>query len=264
MSLFLGATGCNVTPIKNTSKQSSIIINENLTRFELFFHVENGASVSEVVKTMVNRLDKTETVNYQVIVQDQETIKVSFYGYDFEKMLVSRYLTYDGTLAISNSKGTYVFGNEFLNAKEKAFTIYADDKFEIIIPIDKNNEPFKAVYQEAKEMSDNGTGEVEVEREGGEREHKAYLYLWYNFIEDIYTYDKINMNNADSYDPKIAEDVLMLFDAADPFLDEEHDALKTYISLNDDDLEQTNKRAQYYVNIINAGPLNYKVSEIFF
>ena len=49
------------------------------------------------------------------------------------------------------------------------------------------------------------------ETEDGEHQHihKAYLYLWYNYVEDYYSYDKINQNSTDTYDPNIANKVLI-------------------------------------------------------
>ena len=90
-------------------------------------------------------------------------------------------------------------------------------------------------------MSDNGEGEVEVDtgdentEEGeSEHEHHAYLYLWYNYVKDYYSYSKIDQNNADEYDANIASKILMTFDAADPFYDDDHTALRAYINPNSD------------------------------
>ena len=96
---------------------------------------------------------------------------------------------------------------------------------------------FQAVYTEAKEMVDNGTGEVvnEHEHEEGEdeethEERTAYLYVWYDYVEDYYSYSKINSQSPDTYDPIIAGKILMTFDAANPFMDDEdRTALRAYV-----------------------------------
>ena len=54
----------------------------------------------------------------------------------------------------------------------------------------------------------------------------------------------------------------MVFDVEDPFLDENHDALKAYFVSADFDLESTKSIANYCTNIINAEPLDYEVSLI--
>lgn len=262
--LSFGVAGCDIKPrtvSNNSGNQSGELI-------ELLFHIEGDMNVA--AKTMKERLKKTNTASYQVETLENENIKVSFVGNDNEKKLVSKYLLYDGTVSLSNSKGTYVKASEFLNKSKEAYYEIANDGFaSIIIPINFDSELFKAVYLEAKDMSENNTGEVEIEVEddsGEENEHehihKAFLYLWYNYIEDYYSYDKINQNNPESYDPKIASEVLMAFDAADPFLDDKHDALKAYFVSADFDLESTKSIANYYTNIINAEPLDYEVSLI--
>ena len=86
-------------------------------------------------------------------------------------------------------------------------------------------------------MVDNGTGEVvnEHEHEEGEdeethEERTAYLYVWYDYIEDYYSYSKINSQSPDTYDPIIAGKILMTFDVANPFMDDEdRTALRAYV-----------------------------------
>ena len=262
--LSFGVAGCDIKPrtvSSNSGNQSGELI-------ELLFHIEGDMNVA--AKTMKERLKKTNTASYQVETLENENIKVSFVGNENERKLVSKYLLYDGTVSLSNSKGTYVKASEFLNKSKEAYYEITNDGFaSVIIPINFDSELFKAVYLEAKEMSENNTGEVEIEVEddsGEENEHehihKAFLYLWYNYIEDYYSYDKINQNNPESYDPKIASEVLMVFDAEDPFLDENHDALKAYFASASFDLESTKSIANYYTNIINAEPLDYAVSLI--
>ena len=275
--LAIGLSSCAVAPKTNNSsntnassdvissqpEDSSVFLGD---RIDLFFHVEQRDDIQRVVRIMSERLGKAKTTNYQVEAIDDNTIQVSFNGNQTECDLVTKYLLYDGTASLSNSKGTYSRMSEFLSSDREAYYEVGDDYVNVVIPIDKTNDLFQAVYLEAKEMSDNNTGEVEVEHEDSEGEeehehvHKAFLYLWYNFIEDVYTYDKIDQNSPDTYDPMIADDVLMVFDAADPFLDDNNDALRTYIGGDGADLNYAIMLANYFTNIINAGPLGYNVS----
>ena len=234
-------------------------------------------AVKEIAKIMEDRLQTAEISRYQVETQGNDTIKVSFVQEtDTQYEIIKNYLSFNATLAISNSKGTYALATEFLNSKKKAYMETTDGYPAIIIPIDKENELFQAVYTEAKEMSDNNEGEVEVEdndQEDGEEhehQHKAYLYLWYNYVEDYYSYDKINQNNTDTYDPTIANKVLMTFDAANPFLDDDQDALRAYVNpsssgetVTADSLKTAYENARYYVNLLNAGEMQYHVSFLF-
>ena len=237
---------------------------------------DNTDAVNEIAGIMEERLKTAEVSRYKVETQGYDTIKVSFVEEsDSQYEIIKNYLSFNASLAISNSKGTYALATEFLNSKKKAYMETTDGYPAIIIPIDKDNELFQAVYTEAKEMSDNNEGEVEQQNEsedGEEQEptRKAYLYLWYNYVEDYYSYDKINQNNSDTYDPTIANKVLMTFDAANPFLDDDQDELRAYVNPSNGDSEVTAdalktayENARYYVNLLNAGEMNYHVSFLF-
>ena len=245
--------------------------------------------VNDIANVMEERLKTANVSRYEIVVQGYDTIKVSLVqDSDSQYDIIKNYLPFNGSLAISNSKGTYALADEFLKVDEKAY-LQADDNAypQVIIPIDKEGNKFQAVYTEAKEMNDNGTGEVEVEdeehEEGDEEhehEHKAYLYLWYNFVEDYYSYDKIDQNSPDTYDPTIATKVLMTFDSANPFYTnedgEEQDALRAYITANSEEgtevtpeqLKSAYENARYFVNLLNAGKIDaedeYTVNYMFY
>ncbi len=234
-------------------------------------------AVKEIAGIMEDRLKTADVSRYVIETQDYDTIKVSLVQEtDSQYQIIKNYLSFNATLAISNSKDTSAPAKDFLNEKKEAYVETTDGYPAIIIPINKDNELFQAVYTEAKEMSDNNEGEVieEHEHEDGEEEHeevrKAYLYLWYDYVEDYYSYDKIDQNSSDTYDPTVATKVLMTFDAANPFLDDNQDALRAYVSPNGDGDEVTAaalktayENARYYVNLINAGKMDYHVSFLF-
>ena len=244
--------------------------------------------VNEIAGIMEDRLKTANVSRYEIVVQGYDTIKVSLVqDSDSQYEIIKNYLPFNGSLAISNSKGTYALADEFLKEGEKAYLQANDNAYpQVIIPIDKMGDKFQAVYTEAKEMNDNGTGEVEVEdeehEEGDEEhehQHKAYLYLWYDYVEDYYSYDKINTNKPETYDPIVATKVLMTFDSANPFYinedEEEQDALRAYITPNKEntdeitaeDLKSSYENARYFVNLINAGKIDaddkYTVSYLF-
>ena len=237
---------------------------------------DNPDAVNQIAGIMEERMKTADISRYKVETQGYDTIKVSFVqDTDSQYEIIKNYLSFNASLAISNSKGTYALATEFLNSKKKAYMESENGYPAIVIPIDSKNELFQAVYTEAKEMSDNNEGEVveEHEHEEGEEEHeetrKAYLYLWYNYVEDYYSYDKIDQK-ADTYDPTIANKVLMTFDAANPFLDDDQDELRAYVNPNNDGGEVTAdalkaayENARYYVNLLNAGEMNYHVSFLF-
>ena len=235
-------------------------------------------AVKETAKIMEKRLATADISRYKVETAGFDTIKVSFVqdtAQEYE--IIQNYLSFNATLAISNSKETYALATEFLDANKKAYLEIENGYPTIVIPIKADNELFQAVYTEAKEMSDNNTGEVEEQHEHSDDEEEtevtrhAYLYLWYDYIEDYYSYDKINQNSSDTYNQAIADKVLMTFDAANPFVDDDQTALRAYVNPKTDEnnevtpesLAQAFKNARYYVNLLNAGEMEYHVDFMF-
>ena len=237
--------------------------------------------VKDIASIMEERLKTANVSRYEIVVQGNDTIKVSLVQ-DSESQyeIIKNYLPFNASLAISNSKGTYALSHEFLKEGEKAYLKAEDNAYpQVIIPINKESSKFQAVYTEAKEMSDNNQGEYVEQHDHEEGEDseeettKAFLYLWYDFVEDYYSYDKIDQNKTDTYDPIIATKVLMTFDAANPFYvdedGEEQDALRAYITPNNassgeevtaEDLKKSYENARYFVNLLNAGEINDKYS----
>ena len=244
--------------------------------------VTDDKAAAEIAKIMESRLKTSEVTRYKVETQGLDTVKVSFVQKsEREYEIIKNYLTFDATLALSNSKETVAYSDEFLASGKKAYLVSTDGYPEVVIPINKDNEAFKAVYEQAKEMADNNEGEVEEKQESseeGEEETEAtrhaYLYLWYNYVKDYYSYSKIDQNNADEYDENIASKILMTFDAADPFYDEEHDALRAYVrptttgegdnaTVTPEALKTAYQNARYYINLLNADELNYSLTFLF-
>ena len=200
--------------------------------------ISDDKAVQEIAKIMESRLETSNVTRYKVETQGKDILKVSFMQ-DTERQyeIIKNFLTFDATLALSNSKETVAYAEEFLNADKKAYLETTNGYPTVVIPINADNDSFKAVYEEAKEMSDNNQGEVvtqsdDADAEEGEKESHAYLYLWYNYVKDYYSYSKIDENNTDEYDQNIASKILMTFDAADPFYDDEHTALRAYPLFN--------------------------------
>ena len=241
--------------------------------------ISDEKAVKEIAKIMESRLETSNITRYKVETQGNDILKVSFVqDTDRQYEIIKNYLTFDATLALSNSKETVAYAEEFLNADKKAYLETTNGYPTVVIPINSDSDSFKAVYEEAKEMSDNNQGEVVEEHddedaEEGEHEHEshAYLYLWYNYVKDYYSYSKIDENNTDEYDENIASKVLMTFDAADPFYDDDHTALRAYINPNSnsstevtaDQLKTAYENARFYVNLLNADKLDYYVTFLF-
>lgn len=249
------------------------------------FDFANNEAVKKTAKIMEDRLKTAEITQYKVETQGFDTVKVSFVqDTDQQYEIIKNYLSFNATLAISNSKDTYALASEFLNEGNKAYLEATDTGFPaIVIPIDYENEMFQAVYTEAKEMVDNGTGEVvhehehedgtEHDDEEGTEERTAYLYVWYDYIEDYYSYSKINSESPDTYDPIIAGKILMTFDAANPFIDDkDRTALRAYVrsqeqaeatEITPEQIRTAYENGRYFVNLVNAGEMPYHVEYLF-
>ena len=230
-------------------------------------------AVTEIAEIMESRLQTANVTRYKVETQGYDTIKVTFVGEtEREYEIIQNYLTFDATLALSNSKDNVAYADEFLTTGKKAYLEITNGYPQIIIPIDSESERFKAVYEEAKKMAEDGEGEVteehDEEEEGEDHDHQthAYLYLWYNYVKEYYTYSKMQE------DESIKNKVLMTFDSADPFSDADHTALRAVIAptnandgstITPENLRLAYQSARYYVNLLNAESLNYYVTFLF-
>ena len=236
-------------------------------------------AAEEIAGIMENRLKTANVSRYKVETQGNDTVKVSFVQEtDQQYEMIKNYLSFNAEFAISNSKDNYALGDEFLDPDNEPYMETTDGYPAIIIPIQKDHERWQAVYTETKEMSDNNEGEVEEEHDESEEEegehehaHHAYLYLWYNFVEDYCTYDK-TVSGSETYDQEVASRILMTFDAASPFYDDEkQDALRAYVRPNANSSEEVTaetlkeayESARFYVNLLKAEKMNYHVTFMF-
>ena len=235
---------------------------------------DEGA-VEKIAGIMESRLQKSDITRYEVKTQGTDTIRVAFVGdSDREYEIVKNYLTFDATLALSNAFDNVAYADEFLIKGKEAYMEITSGYPQIIIPINSESERFKAVYEEAKEKAEKGEGEVTEEHEEGEEEAdhdhgtRAYLYLWYNYVEEYYSYDKMKE------DESLKNKILMTFDSADPFADEDHTALRAVVAPSDANSENATvtpealkyayENARYYVNLLNAEALDdYYVTFLF-
>ena len=82
----------------------------------------DDAAVKEIAKIMESRLKNAEVSRYVVETQDYDTIKVSLVqDTEQEYQIIKNYLSFNATLAISNSKDTSAPAKDFLNEKKKAY-----------------------------------------------------------------------------------------------------------------------------------------------
>ena len=71
------------------------------------YEFKDDEAVKEIASIMEERLKNAEISRYEVDVQGYDTIKVSFFDQNDQYENIKNYLSFNATLAISNSKGTY-------------------------------------------------------------------------------------------------------------------------------------------------------------
>ena len=105
------------------------------------FDFANNEAVKKTAKIMEDRLKTAEITQYKVETQGFDTVKVSFVqDTDQQYEIIKNYLSFNATLAISNSKDTYALASEFLNEGNKAYLEATDTGLPaIVIPIDYEN-----------------------------------------------------------------------------------------------------------------------------
>ena len=238
------------------------------------YEFTNDVAVKEIAGIMEDRLQTADITRYKIETQGLDTLKVTFQTEEEQYELIKSYLTFDATLALSNSEDTVAYAEEFLNPNKKAYLERTNGYPAIVIPIDSENEKFKAVYEGAQQLVKDGKGEVvpEHDHEEGE-EHdeeeegtKAYLYLWYNYVPEYYSYDEYKKDNS-----TIKDKVLMTFDSDECFADKDHTALRAFVNPTNSDgetvtadgLRKAYRSAEYFVNLLNAGELSYYVTYLF-
>lgn len=238
----------------------------------------------EIAQTMVDRLKTSKVTAYQVDVVGEDTIKVfasqdSDSDYDF----LSTYLSFNGNLALSYGN-SFITADEFLAGKKAIIKTYNTYPC-ILLPVKTDSEDFKSLINEARQDKADEkrdfAEETTTQNEEGEdvSSYKYFLYLWYDFVEGKCTFEA-SQDTSDEYN----ERVLMKFqvtsttDGSDenpdvPQFFPDKDKNKLYSAINLDlnqdgiyeisEREMAYKRAEYFINLINASELEYDVTSIF-
>ena len=233
---------------------------------------QSGVAAKEIASIMEDRLALQGISKYRIAIEGNDTIKVEFSADDNETQKVIKFLSFNGSLALTTTNDDVVLGEEFLTDK-KAYLVDQNGLPTIVLPVNNENATFKSVIQALKDQQEELNDRVEVGSE--EEEQIAYLYLWCDYIEDVDSFDKtqetLNGETNPEYDPNVANKILMPFSAKNLYFNEEEDKLASAINLdaNGDESVSVNEvskaysDARYYVNLINAGKLDYKVEYMY-
>ena len=252
---------------------------------------ENAEAVSregteEIAKEMERRLNQAKITSYSIKIDGDDTIKVAVsQNSDEEYSFLSTYLSFNGNLALSYGDN-YATADEFLLEGNEAYIDTYNGIPCILLPVDTESEDYKALIDAArKDKTDEEykyaeTSTYQDDEGNDQQEYHFYLYLWYNFVEGKCTHEA-TQDAANSYN----ERVLMKFEVTSnesgeddnslspQYYPDDKDVKKLYSALNVDtngdgaasvsEKETAYRRANFFINLINAGELKYDVVSLY-
>lgn len=236
----------------------------------------DSTAVDNIASKMIERLEAQDVTQYRVSTQGYDTITVELkqntkenYGY------IQNLLTFNGTLALTSKvdgDGSAVIGSEFLSS-EKAYMKVEENVPAIYIPVNPDGDINK-IYEVVKGYKDDGnTDAAETTGEGDEAVNNYYIYLWHDYDPDNDEFAKTQQ--GDEYDAHVAEKLFMKFDISALKENDEDkiEYLKTYVNIQDangnqsyeaNEVKAAYDTAKFYLNLINSGELDYKVTYLFY
>ena len=244
--------------------------------------LEDPNAVNEIADIFETRLEKTGISNYQIAVEGNDTIKVSLAQENTtDYYMVVRYLSFNGSLALANSADDYVLGKDFLNGEAK---LEEKNGYPcIVIPVKKDNSDYSALIESTKNLSSHEGeagypyGETEQGGEGEEDTHTHYyIYLWYDYQKDYDTYAQ-TISTSSEYKENVASKIFVKFNieqlnvAHDTSDSDYDDYISTVLTVDSDgdgtasvaEIKTAYKYGKFYVNLLNASSLDYKVELLY-
>ena len=233
----------------------------------------DSKAVDSIADKMIERLEAQDVTQYRVSTQGYDTITVELKqdtasNYNNIKVL----LAFNGSLALTSKidgDGSAVIGDEFLT-DEKAYMKTEHDVPAIYIPVGGDiNKIYEVVNTYRTEEN---TEAAESSGDGEDATNSYYIYMWHDYDPDTDTYAKTQ--SGDEYDAHVAEKLFMKFDVEGLKEDEadEIEYLKTYVNVQDTngnskyeakEVKAAYDTAKFYVNLINSGELDYKVTFLY-
>lgn len=218
---------------------------------------EDESKIYDVAKEMESRLVNYGVQQYDIKIDGNDTLRVSFYESNSEKYNhISSYLKFDGKLALATSDNEFIFANYSLDGQT------LEDMFErnsyitfngyypaVVLPV-KNVEKMQEAIDHAISLDEKGEDDKDTS-------DPAYLYMWNGWDENcVYT-------NKDKY-PVIAEKMVLRYDSNNIWYEQnenDHASIVVYFnvasdenatSLNMSEVRAANENAKYLNALINA------------
>ena len=226
----------------------------------------DDTAVKNIAEVMDERLKTADITAYEIRTVGFDTIKVSLSETKSSHYeMISKYLTFNASLALTTDKDEIALMSDF-KTSDKAYVNSPDNSApQIVIPVNTESPSFRAVIEAAKEEAKNSSEAASEDEE----ETKTYVYLWYDFNEETDSYE------ASKDDPTIAEKILIPFDIDQYNIDSEtgkwDEKLVATVGIDSseenpatiEDVQEAYYRAHYYVNLVNASELDYKVTYMY-
>ncbi|MCR4880155.1 MAG: hypothetical protein K5906_04290, partial [Bacilli bacterium] len=244
--------------------------------------IEDKDAAKNMAKVMKDRLETAGVTAYNIKTYGNDIVKVQFAELDSNQQNnIVGYLGFNGSLALTNIDDDENYttitqeDDKFLLSDSPAYLSDVNNYPTIVIPIDKNNEAYKDLVEKTLAQKEAGKGETtetgETDDEGNAKTTTTtYLYLWYDFDEETDRYSR-TVQDSEDYDVNIARKIMMKFDIENLYYpDDKEDKLSAILKLDSDgdgsatvtEVRNAYDNARFYVNLINAGTLDYRVTQI--
>ncbi len=236
---------------------------------------EDDTAVNNIAEKMIERLEAQDVTQYRVSTQGFDTVTV-----ELKQDTTSNYaniqtlLAFNGSLALTSKvdgDGSAVIGDEFLSS-DKAYMKTEENVPAIYIPVNSEGDINKIYEVVNTYKNESNTDAGETTGEGDDATTSYYIYMWHDYDPDNDTYAKTQ--SGDEFDPHVAEKLFMKFDVSALKENEEDkiEYLKTYVNIQDknsnskyeaSEVKAAYDTAKFYINLINSGELDYKVTFLF-
>lgn len=238
--------------------------------------IANGTAIDEIVDVMKERMGNTNVSRYEIAKEGNDTVKVTFSAEtqdEYEK--IKTYLSFNGSLALTTTDEVVAVGEDFLLEDKKSYVDDINGYPTVVVPVDVDNPQYKAVIEAAEDLLEKENNKPQEDSE--QADPQVFIYMWYDYVKDVDTYDKTLETLEDGsenpeYDPNIAAKIFLRFNVAELYFPDNNDnklATSINVDTNSDgaasvaEIKAAYSNAKYYVNLLNAGELNYKVTYLY-
>lgn len=224
-----------------------------------------------IIDEMKTRLDNSDVSKYSVELQGNDTIRVVLSEeYSSYNRLIT-YLTFNGKFALTNGLDDVALGRsddsettaEGFLTDSPAYIETINGYPAVVLPVNTESAEYKKVLEGAREAKDKGeTGfETSSDEQNGDT-NTWYMYLWYDYSEDI-TFE--NRENPEISSRLLNKYEIMATDEDQYYPDDEHNKLCSVIGIQSNspaDRKVAYDNARFFVNLINTEELPFTVSYI--